>query len=638
MLLRNKVRRRYVLLIIGLVCMLILLLPRDSQAQEQRVGACSDATTALDDIMTEIVTGEMEQHDLPGLTLSLVADGSVVLAKGYGFADIATQAPVNPTETLFPGGSLAKLVTWLALMQLVEAGQVALDAPVQDYLPSTVALSNRFDRPITVSDLMAHTAGFEDRIPHIFTRDSAALLSPAAYFQEMGLPRQVQAPGTFIAYCNDCAVLAAYIIEQVTGLPFETYVEEAVFAPLGMTHSTFRQDLPTDFPGTPATPYMQRNGELEPVMMEYSRQVGAGGLITTADDMARFMLAHLQEGALGGERVLDSATVAQIFGGMFAHDARLPGISYGWFEATLNGRELFFHVGDTLTFSSLIALLPDEEAGIYVSYNRATGTPRFDILYAWMDACFPAAEADMLQPVADHAQRVQNLTGVYQTNRVDASSIGKLNVLFNTRTVEAGQDGTLRLGNDAFVEIDANLFQNVNDPDDRLAFRTDADGQGAYLFVGERPNQVWRKLAWYERPVVHAIALAGALLVLLGGLGFAVVKTLRRNKTESRLVRAARWTVLLLGLSALATLCAAASWLIFTNPGEIALGYPLVIWIAVGFAVAVGLFSVLTTVLALLIWARRHGSIGGRIGHTIFAVGGLLLTSLLLYWNFIPLF
>lgn len=382
-------KRRSILAVLTITILLVMGLPRPLQAQSGVKSAATAACTDMEAVLDAVIAEEMAANDLPGLTLSLAADGEVALGKGYGFANVAAKQPVDAVETLVPAGSVTKPVTWLALMQLVEKGQVDLDAPIGRYLPETVATPNEFGKPITVADLMAHAAGFEDRIVGIFTRDPAAALSPAAYLMERGMPKQIEAPGTFTVYCNDCAVLAAYIVEQVSGLSFETYVEQNIFIPLQMHHSTLRQELPADVPGELATGYVRRGGEVKPAAMEYSNQPGAGGLITTAPDMARFMMAYLQGGEFDGARVLNEATVARMFSGMFRHDNRLPGVSYGWFEATVNGRDIFFHLGDTLTFSAMMALIPEEQMGLYLTHNRAAGSPRFNILYTFMDACFP---------------------------------------------------------------------------------------------------------------------------------------------------------------------------------------------------------------------------------------------------------
>jgi len=208
-------------------------------------GQCTDPEAVLD----QSISRQMKDSSLPGLAVSLVSRDRVLLTKGYGYADLEADRPVDPRQTLFPVGSVAKPVTWLAVMQLVEQALVDLDRPANEYLPAGVQIPEQFDQPITVENLMTHSAGFEDRIIGIFARDPMDLPSPESYFAEFGFPKQVEPPGRFTVYCNDCVVLAALIVEQVSGQSFEAYIEKNIFDPLGMQHSTFRQLLPDGFGG-----------------------------------------------------------------------------------------------------------------------------------------------------------------------------------------------------------------------------------------------------------------------------------------------------------------------------------------------------------------------------------------------------
>jgi CubicO group peptidase (beta-lactamase class C family) len=627
--------RLSILAILMITMFCVLALPRPLQAQTDQgtaaTAVCTDMETALD----AVIAAEMTANDIPGLTLSLVAAGEVALSKGYGYANVTAQKPVDAAETLMPAGSVSKPVTWLALMQLVEAGQVDLDAPIDRYLPETVAIPDEFAKPITVADLMAHTAGFEDRIIGIFTLDPAAALSPTAYLMERGLPKQVEAPGTFTVYCNDCAILAATIIEQVSGVPFETYVEQNIFIPLQMYHSTLRQELHADFSGELATGYVRRGGIVQPMEMAYSNQPGAGGLITTAPDMARFMLAYLQGGELDGARILDEATVTRMFSGMFRHDDRLPGVSYGWFETTINGRDIFFHLGDTLTFSSMMALIPEEQVGLYLTHNRATGAPRFDILYGFMDDCFPREGDTAVAPLPDHAERATRFTGAYQGNRVDHSTVGKLASLGNIINAEATNAGTLRVRGEQYIEVEPLLFQNVADPDDLLAFRVDENDSVTYLLVGARPNMVWEKLAWYQHPLLTLGIGATALLLFVGSL-IAFVVMIRRQDTPLALGRIACWTGILLSLNALAAALTVIAWFVLTDPTALALGLPPLVALAMAFSVTAGVLALLAVGLAILLWQRGVWSFVRRVHYTLFAVMGILFAAILVYWNFIP--
>jgi CubicO group peptidase (beta-lactamase class C family) len=618
-----------VALIVGLL--LTLLAPHPLQAQGRAVGACADPEPVLD----EIITTAMSEHDLPGLTFALAAHGTIAMRKGYGYADVATGTLVDADTTLFPTASVAKPVTWMALMQLVEDGAVDVDAPVARYLPKHITLPNRFDRPITVADLMTHAAGFEDRLVGIASRDQSAWMEPLTYLESRGLPRQVAAPGRYATYCNDCLVLAAALVEHVSGVPFTAYIEQRIFTPLGMHHSRFRHDLPATPPGSLATPYRRRGNVVVPVPPVYIHQPGAGGLVTTAPDMARFALAYLQGGALDGARVLDETTVTRMLGGLFAHDARLPGISYGWFEAKINGADIFYHRGDGANFSALLALAPAQDVGLYLAHSRATGSAGWQILTAFLDACFPgdAGAATLAAPADIPTGRV---AGVYQGSRVEYSTIGRLNALNNLRRVAAPEAGAIRIDEEAYVAVSPDLFQNVADPEDLVVFREDAGAM--VMLVGERPHMVWQRLAWYQLPVLHGAVIGGAIAVFITSLvAFGVGALRRRRGGRTPSGRATRWVGVGLSGAGLVTVAVFLAWATLTDISAIVFGYPPLLIAAMTAATLAGLLAVAAAGLAGQLWARRIWSAGARVAYTVLALTGLLFTAVLWYWNLIPL-
>src|SRR5262249_1443685 len=173
---------------------------------------------------------------IPGAVVVVVKDGKVLLEKGYGFSDIKTRAPVDPARTLFRPGSISKLFTWTAVMQLVEQGKLDLDRDVNDYLDFQIPAT--FPKPITMRNLMTHTAGFEEHIKGLMVDDPARLL-PLRTALIDSLPKRIYPPGEVSAYSNYGASLAGYIVQRVSGEKFEEYIAHHIFGPLHMEHSTF---------------------------------------------------------------------------------------------------------------------------------------------------------------------------------------------------------------------------------------------------------------------------------------------------------------------------------------------------------------------------------------------------------------
>ena len=187
------------------------------------------------------VPNAIAASDVAGAVVVVVKDGQIVLSKGFGYADVASKKPVDPKTTLFRPGSVSKLFTWTAVMQMVEAGKLDLDADVNTYLD--FKLPARADGPVTLRHIMTHTAGFEEQIKELIVSDPKYLVPLAKYARE-ATPVRIYKAGSTPAYSNYATALAGYIVEHVSGESFDDYVEKHLFAVLGMQHASFRQPLP----------------------------------------------------------------------------------------------------------------------------------------------------------------------------------------------------------------------------------------------------------------------------------------------------------------------------------------------------------------------------------------------------------
>ena len=252
----------------------------------------------FDGVMAE----QLESYHIPGATVAVVADGELLFAKGYGYADLATHRSIVADRTLFRLASVSKLFTWTAVMQLVEKGKLDLDADVNEYL-TDFKIPPAFGKPITLANLMTHTSGFEDTPTDVYA-NRAKDLKPLATYIKRDVPARIYPPGEVPAYSNYGAALAGYIVERVAGVPFERYVEENIFEPLGMERSTLREPLPGALEADVAVGYEFADGVFERQDFEWLQQYPAASLSATATDMARFMAAHLEDGRGGGGRAL----------------------------------------------------------------------------------------------------------------------------------------------------------------------------------------------------------------------------------------------------------------------------------------------------------------------------------------------
>lgn len=321
----------------------------------------------LETFMDRVIQQQMEEYNIPNLTVSVVQGDQLLFAKGFGYADHEAKTPVDPAKTLFRIGSTSKLFTWTAVMQLVKQGKLDLDTDVNEYLDFQIP--NHLERrgiretvaPITIRHLMSHTPGFEDYMTKVFNLEEGKALPLSQYIRE-SRPVRVFAPGEVTAYSNYGTTLAGYIVELVSGMPYAQYVEENIYRPLGMTNSTFRQPVPENLAEQLSKPYRYVNGQFVEAKFEYVSEP-AGSMSSSAADMARFMMAYLQGGQLKGESILQEETVERMFAEQFTLHPSLDGTAHGFIKATYNDLDVFQHPGGTMLYDTGLYLIPDQSLG-----------------------------------------------------------------------------------------------------------------------------------------------------------------------------------------------------------------------------------------------------------------------------------
>ena len=397
----------------------------------------ADAEAFLDGI----VPLQLAREDIAGATIAIVKDGKVLFEKGYGYADVENKKPVSAQETLFRPGSVSKLFTWTAVMQLAEQGKLDLDRDVNDYIDYKIP--EAFGKPIALKNLLTHTPGFEEQVKDLITfkTDPPNL----GEYLKTHIPARIYPPGTVPAYSNYGAALAGYIVERVSGEPFNQYVEEHIFKPLGMRRSTFAQPLPPDLAPNMSNGYQLASGKAQ--KFEFVTPAPAGSLSSTADDMTKFMLAHLQGGQLGDARILKPETAELMHSRLFGLDPAANAMAYGFYEETRNGHRIVGHAGDTSFFHSDLHLVLDAGVGFFISYNsggRGQISPRTILWESFLDRYFPFTPPTAAVP--DSAkQDAAAVSGTYEVSRRSESSFLKAFSLIGETSVGAAEDGAIQV-------------------------------------------------------------------------------------------------------------------------------------------------------------------------------------------------
>lgn len=442
----------------------------------------------LDAFFAGFVPYAIARGDIAGGVISVVHDGKVIFARGYGYANVKAKKPVVADQTLFRIGSISKLFTWTSVMQLVQAHKIDLNADVNRYLDFRVP--ERFGKPITMRDLMTHTAGFAETLSGLFVEKASQLVPLRTYLVEH-MPPCIFPPGKTVAYSNYGATLAAYIVQRVSGQPFDEYVQQHILTPLKMNDSTFAQPLPARMRPFMSTGYTKAS-DPKTIPFEDVEVAPAGAFTSTATDMARFMMAQLQNGQLAGARILSAATARLMRSRQYvAIPGLLNGMDLGFYQENRNGQRIIGHAGDTSAFHSDLHLILDANTGLFMSFNSAgkagaVENVRVSIFRAFLNRYFPytpPAEATVPHPKADAAR----VAGYYISSRREDNALSLFWRLQQT-VVSARHDGTITVSSELTPSGATIVWREVGPLDYRavggqthLRFATDAAGNVSYF-------------------------------------------------------------------------------------------------------------------------------------------------------------
>jgi CubicO group peptidase (beta-lactamase class C family) len=463
-----------------------------------------------------LVPMQLQREDIAGAVVVIVKDGSVLFSKGYGFSDVKGGVPVSVDSTLFRPGSISKTFTWTAVMQLVEQGKIKLDDDVNRYLDFQIPHS--FGRPVTMWNLMTHTAGFEEVIKDLMV-DHPDELPPLSSFVVAHQPHQIYPAGTIPAYSNYGAALAGYIVQRVSGLPFAEYIQRNIFRPLGITHGTFLQPLPQALKPMMSQGYAVASQDPKPFELVTPEPAPDGSLSITGADMAPFMIAHLQHGKYGDGQILQPQTADLMHSRQFSADPATNGMALGFYEESRNRLRIIGHGGDLNYFHSDMHLIPEKGLGFFVSYN-SSGKGELDVRTAvwteFLNRYFPAPEEKA--QVAKTAETLPVEGKYLSSRRAQTTILRALWWVLAETSVSRNADGTIevdsikdfsgqpkrwrRLGHGQFRESGG---------DQLLVFKPDASGN--LELITEDPVEIFQRVPWNRNKTFLSLSLGLAALV-----------------------------------------------------------------------------------------------------------------------------
>ncbi|WP_426507830.1 serine hydrolase domain-containing protein [Dactylosporangium sp. McL0621] len=606
--------------ILGLVAITGLALPvvallalPVSPASAAPTAGCADVTTAaVETLVDEQLQPFIRNDKVPGAVVSVVAGGQTVFGKGYGLADVARGVPMDAQISAVRIASISKLFTYTAVMQQVEAGKIDLGADVNTYLKA-FKIPATYPRPITVGDLMNHTAGFEDRIIGTGAHGPTNL----GEFLAANIPVRIRPPGEISAYSNYGAALAGYIVAQVSGEPYEQYVQRHILDPLGMTHSTATEPPPF----APARSYNTDETPAREVPFTFDPLTPDGSVTASADDMAEFMKAHLADGG----KLLSPATAQLMHTRSFAADPRLGGFAHGFMDRTMNGHRVLMHDGGWEAFGSVLLLVPDCNIGLFASLNStAAGDAMQALVPGFTNKFLPTVPTKLATAPATAVPA----PGFYASTRHNQSTMEWLLVLLGPMRLTVSHDGTVHFKGHEYVAAGDGLYKQ-RDGDDHLVFRP---GAGGVSYVAT-DGPAYERLGYTDSPPFNLGILAAFAVIAFTIPVYLLWRLLRRRAKpieSSRAWRASRWLAggaSLLGLVFLGLLVATLAG----DVSDFIYGAPLSFKVLLTLPLLVGAAAVASLAGTVRGWSTARFS--ARV-HQVLSLSGLTMLMWFFWqWN-----
>jgi CubicO group peptidase (beta-lactamase class C family) len=585
----------------------------------------------LEGFFDGIVPELMLQKHVPGAVVAVAKDGKTLFAKGFGYANLEEKVPVDPDKSLFRIGSVTKLFTWTAVMQLVEAGKLELDADINQYL-SEFQIPNAYGEPITLNHLMSHTAGFEDRgLIGTLAHSPTDMMSLEQYLAG-NMPARVRPPGQISAYSNYGGALAGYIVAKASGLSYERYVQEKIFAPLEMNQATAAQTTPGE---NMASGYVRQEGTYRPVPYAYLIPVPEGGISASANSMARFMIAHLEGGRFRGRAILGQDTVVQMHRQSFTHHPRLAGWAHGFEEDTINGYRLLQQGGYLNNFSSLLVLVPSQRLGLFVSFNSRGGSSAGrELKKQFFDKFLPNATPAAAPVKSVAVANLEHYDGFYAPCRSAKTTMAKLGTLVQASRAKVDGENEISFLGQTWRPQAPDLFRS-EDGEDLLAVQKDQNGTGTYLFVG---TSAWRRLPWYQAPVFQ-LALLGSCLTLFlftfvaWPLGYLRDRSARGHIASkswiSKVARCAAWVASIINLGFVAALAIILSG----DTSALEFGVPLHLRLLLALPIVSTILALAVIVFSFVSLKAKWWSRFGTFHYCCVALASIAFVWFLGFWN-----
>jgi CubicO group peptidase (beta-lactamase class C family) len=408
---------------------------------------------------------------VPGVSVTIIEDGQIVLTKGYGFADLKTKRPVTP-DTVFRAGSISKSFTAIGVMMLVEEGKLSLDAKLSELMPE-LQYDNPWEKtdPIRLVHLLEHTTGFDDiTFRHYFLEGKDVPLSDAV--NQYGPYKSRWRPGTMTSYCNAGPVIAGRIIEKASGQKFQDFIAKRLTGPLGMESAYWTRE--PQITNRLSKSYKNTDGDEEPFVEVLARP--SGSLNVTSEDLAKLPLLMLGRGTLDARTYLSTASIERIERPE-TNDGARAGLKYGYGLGNMiyAGKKGIFHGhdGGIDGFVSKYEYAPGQGAGFVVMGNLGTEEVfnAGEEIRNYLERNFPESRT-AAAPLAP--AQLEQLAGFYQSITPRQQMLAIIDSIFSWQVARV-TDGELEFNDTKRIHIGNNLFQKADKAVPNIVFVPSGD-------------------------------------------------------------------------------------------------------------------------------------------------------------------
>ncbi len=578
--------------------------------------------------------------DIPGGILAIVTSDSVLWLKGYGVSDIDSRDSINPKTSKFQLGSVGKVFTAIAVLQLTDKGVLSLDEDINKYLTGW-QITNPFDTKITLRHLLTHSAGLDEKITGYMARSATDVQSLETYLSH-NLPAISYQPGTQINYSNYGYGLSGLAVLNGTGIPFENFVEANIISPLEMNSTTYTLPEQGDLS---VKGYKKVDGDFVEQSSYPRHNTPAGSILSTGSDMAKFLQWLLRQDSL-----LSDEGFSYLFERQFSPHPKLTGYSLGFEEQNFGEKKVFSKVGSVPGFHSSIMVFPNDDIAILAAIN-ANPSQTLDSLYFPLISLFHH-QNQTSDTIHFQIENPEKYAGVFRNNRHNKEGVEELFQLYQSPIEIKLKDNNLQMvWNGWLFECQAendSLFSLNSEPPSYLVFSDFIDGKPQTFSTNVETNGLalpvtYSRLKWYEKPrfindefpvAIYPIIGAYLLIPIFWGMIWIINKVRSKKIVIQYLPNSAH----ILALSyALLTVWHLTGFLfpLAKRREELLFGFPADLEIFQFVHWAMVCLSIPILFQAVRIWTKKEGWTGIRLYYSLFAIATIAMGAFMYRWHFL---